>query len=204
MAARDGGCGFLIIDADQWNKARAELREGGMVGFQTVSALINLYLNRRKAGSLSELGTRCGMPPGALETTVEKYNTDARNGGFDPLGKSADLTEPLGTPPFYAIDCCLGSALFPTPCITLGGLRVEGETGRVLHADVSAIEGLYAAGRNAGRTAARSGSIVSTLPIRFAPPATRYDTAREHSGSLRRATACASAAMSNRNAGHSR
>jgi len=189
MAARDGGCGFLIIDADQWNRARAELREGGMVGFQTVSALINLYLNRRKAGSLSELGTRCGMPPGALETTIEKYNTDARNGGFDPLGKSADLTEPLRTPPFYAIDCCLGSALFPTPCITLGGLRVEGESGRVLRADGSAIEGLYAAGRNAvgvssrsylsglaiadcffsgrnaGRTAARSGSMMSRSGI---------------------------------------
>ena len=40
MAARDGGRGFLIIDADLWNKARAEVREGGMVHFQRISALI--------------------------------------------------------------------------------------------------------------------------------------------------------------------
>jgi 3-oxo-5alpha-steroid 4-dehydrogenase len=156
VAAREGGRGFLIIDADQWSKARAEIRERGVVGFQTVSALINLYLNRNKAGSLAELGARCGMPPGALETTVEKYNTDAREGGSDLLGKSAELVQPLRTPPFYAIDCSLDSALFPAPCITLGGLRVEGETGRVLRVDGSAIDGLYAAGRNAVGISSRS------------------------------------------------
>ena len=96
------------------------------------------------------------MPSGALETTVEKYNTDAREGGSDLLGKSAELVEPLQTPPFYAIDCSLDSALFMAPCITLGGLRVEGETGRVLRADGSAIEGLYAAGRNAVGISSRS------------------------------------------------
>jgi 3-oxo-5alpha-steroid 4-dehydrogenase len=156
IATRDGGRGFLIIDAEQWNKARAEVREGGMVAFQTVSARINLYLNRKKAGSLAKLGARCGMPPGALETSVEKYNTDAREGGSDLLGKSAELVQPLCTPPFYAIDCSLDSALFPAPCITLGGLRVEGETGRVLRPDGSPIEGLYAAGRNAVGVSSRS------------------------------------------------
>jgi 3-oxo-5alpha-steroid 4-dehydrogenase len=156
MATRSGGRGFLIIDADLWNKARAEVREGGMVHFQVVSALINLYLNRKKAGSLGELGARCGMPPGALETTVEKYGADAREGGSDPFGKTADLLQPLRTPPFYAIDCSFQSALFPTPCMTLGGLRVEGQTGRVLRADGSAIEGLYAAGRNAVGVSSRS------------------------------------------------
>jgi 3-oxo-5alpha-steroid 4-dehydrogenase len=156
MAARDGGRGFLIIDADQWSKARGEVREGGMLGFQAVAARINLYLNRKKAGSLAELGARCGMPPGALETSVEKYNADAREGGSDSLGKSAELVQPLRTPPFYAIDCSLDSALFPAPCITLGGLRVEGETGRVLRVDGSAIDGLYAAGRNAVGISSRS------------------------------------------------
>jgi len=156
MAAREGGRGFLVIDADRWSEARAEVREGGMVAFQTVSALINLYLNRRKAGSLAELGARCGMPTGALETSVERYNTDARKGGSDRLGKSAEGMQPLRTPPFYAINCSLDSALFMAPCITLGGLRVEGETGRVLRADGSTIEGLYAAGRNAVGVSSRS------------------------------------------------
>jgi 3-oxo-5alpha-steroid 4-dehydrogenase len=96
------------------------------------------------------------MPPGALATTLEKYNADARAGASDVLGKSAELLQPLHTPPFYAIDCSLDSALFPAPCMTLGGLRVEGETGRVLRADGAAIAGLYAAGRNAVGVSSRS------------------------------------------------
>jgi 3-oxo-5alpha-steroid 4-dehydrogenase len=156
IAARDGGRGFLIIDAELWRKARAEVRQGGMNGFQSVSALLNLYLNRKKGASLAQLGAGCGMPPGALATTLEKYNADARAGDSDVLGKSAELLQPLHTPPFYAIDCSLDSALFPAPCMTLGGLRAEGETGRVLRADGAAIEGLYAAGRNAVGVSSRS------------------------------------------------
>jgi 3-oxo-5alpha-steroid 4-dehydrogenase len=64
--------------------------------------------------------------------------------------------EPLHTPPFFAIDCSLDSALFPAPCMTLGGLRVAGETGNVVRAGGSAIEGLYAAGRNAVGVSSRS------------------------------------------------
>ena len=70
--------------------------------------------------------------------------------------ETAELLQPLDTPPFYAIDCSLDSKLFPAPCMTLGGLRVEGETGRVLRADGAAIEGLYAAGRNAVGVSSRS------------------------------------------------
>jgi 3-oxo-5alpha-steroid 4-dehydrogenase len=156
IGARRGGRGFLIIDAEQWVKARAEVQQKTMLGFQAVSARINLYLNRKKAGSLKELGARCGMPPGALENSVEKYNTDASEGGSDVLGKSAELVQPLSTPPFYAINCSLDSAFFMAPCITLGGLRVEGETGRVVRSDGSAVQGLYAAGRNAVGVSSRS------------------------------------------------
>lgn len=156
MALRDGGRGFLILDAVQWRRARAQARARGTLAFQRVSAWINLFLNRTKAGSLAELAARCGIAPGALESTVEKYNGDAQEGGSDLLGKSADCVEPLRTPPFFAIDCSLGSRLFPAPCMTLGGLRVDGETGGVLRADGSAVEGLYAAGRNAVGVSSRS------------------------------------------------
>jgi 3-oxo-5alpha-steroid 4-dehydrogenase len=156
IAAADRGRGFLIIDAEVWQKARAEVRQGGMNGFQTVSGLLNLYVNRKKGASLAQLGASCGMPPGALATTLEKYNADAGADASDVFGKSAELLQPMNTPPFYAIDCSLDSAIFPAPCMTLGGLRVEGETGRVLRADGAAIEGLYAAGRNAVGVSSRS------------------------------------------------
>jgi 3-oxo-5alpha-steroid 4-dehydrogenase len=156
IAARDGGRGFLIIDAELWRKARAEIRDGDLVEFQAISARLNLHLNRKKGESLAQLGARCGMPPGALETTLEKYNADVRESGSDVLGKSSELLQPLETPPFYAVDCSLDSSLFPAPCITLGGLRVDHGTGAVLKADGSPIAGLYAAGRNAVGVSSRS------------------------------------------------
>jgi len=156
IAARDGGRGFLIVDDDLRQEAREEIRDGNVIHFQAVSAWLNLHLNREKAASLAKLGARCGMPPGALEATLEKYNADVRAGGPDMLGKSAALLKQLDKPPFYAINCSLDSALFPSPCITLGGLRVDFETGAVLREDGSAIEGLYAAGRNAVGVSSRS------------------------------------------------
>jgi 3-oxo-5alpha-steroid 4-dehydrogenase len=41
------------------------------------------------------------------------------------------------------------SKAFPLACMTVGGLVVEEESGRVRRADGSIIPGLYAAGRNA-------------------------------------------------------
>lgn len=153
--AAHGGRAFLVLDAKAWSAARVALRSERIPGFQRVTGWINLHVNRRKAGSVAALGARCGMPRGALEGCIEKYGADAR-AGADPLGKSAELLRPLDTPPFYAIDCSLGSRLFPAPCMTLGGLRVEGETGRVLRPDGSPIAGLYAAGRSAAGVSSRS------------------------------------------------
>jgi len=154
IAAR-GGRAFLVLDAKALGAARAALRTERIPRFQLVTGWINLHLNRRKAGSLAALGARCGLPRGALESCIEKYDADAR-AGADPFGKCAGLLAPLDTPPFYAIDCSLGSRLFPTPCMTLGGLRVDGETGGVLRADGSPIAGLYAAGRSAAGVSSRS------------------------------------------------
>ena len=156
IADRANGRGYLIIDADLRQKALGEIRDGDMIHFQAVTGRLNLSLNRKRGASLAQLGARCGMPRGALETTLEKYNVDVRAGGPDSFGKSTELLQPLQTPPFYAIDCSLDSGLFPAPCITLGGLRVDSESGAVLRRDDSAIAGLYAAGRNAVGVSSRA------------------------------------------------
>jgi 3-oxo-5alpha-steroid 4-dehydrogenase len=51
--------------------------------------------------------------------------------------------------PFLAIDISIDAKLAPLPTLTLGGLRVDEETGAVLHESGSPIPGLYAAGRTA-------------------------------------------------------
>ncbi len=150
IAARPGGRAFLVIDANQWKRAGKELRERRDLRFQVVMGWTNRHLNRRKARSIARLGEQCGMPHGALEDTIERYNEDARRGRRDSFGKSAGCVEPLDASPFHAIDCSLGSLLFPAPCMTLGGLRVEDGTGRVLRPDGSAIDGLHAAGSKRG------------------------------------------------------
>jgi 3-oxo-5alpha-steroid 4-dehydrogenase len=53
--------------------------------------------------------------------------------------------DPIETGPFYAID----SRLLPMATMTVGGLRVEETSGRVLDASGTPIKGLYAAGRAA-------------------------------------------------------
>jgi 3-oxo-5alpha-steroid 4-dehydrogenase len=65
------------------------------------------------------------------------------------MGKSKEHFVPLDRGPFYAVDCSFGNPWSPTPCITLGGLTVDGLTGRVKREDGSLVPGLLAAGRTA-------------------------------------------------------
>ena len=149
IVERHGGKATLIIDADIWRQARQGIGQGKTQWFQAMAALINLYLNIRKANTIDALALRCGIPVSGLRATIETYNEASRSGQDDLMGKSSGHFHALDTPPFYAIDCSLNSALFICPTITLGGLIVDEESGAVRHQDGSLIEGLYAVGRNA-------------------------------------------------------
>lgn len=163
IAQRAGGRAFLVIDADMAIKAREQVRGRSVTWFQKVTALINLFFNRKKATTLERLALRCGMSADALAETISEYNRAALTGGPDAFGKAAALCQPIHTPPFYAINCDLESARFQAPCLTLGGLRVDGLSGQVLRHDGSPIAGLYAAGRTA--VGVSSQSYVSGLAI---------------------------------------
>ena len=52
---------------------------------------------------------------------------------------------------------------WPTPCMTLGGLKTDPKTGKVVSKDGQTIPGLYAAGRNAAGVAA--GGYISGLSL---------------------------------------
>jgi 3-oxo-5alpha-steroid 4-dehydrogenase len=72
------------------------------------------------------------------------------------MDKPEELLAPIEQPPFAAVPLHLDSFLFPAPCITLGGLDVDGLTQRVRRSDGSVIEGLFAAGRCAAGVASQS------------------------------------------------
>jgi 3-oxosteroid 1-dehydrogenase len=107
-----------------------------------------------RADSLAELAGKIGVPADALTATVERFNGYARTGkdadfgrgdsGYDryygdPTVKPNPSLGAIDKAPFYAI------SIVPGDLGTKGGL-VTDSAARVLRADGTAIEGLYAAG----------------------------------------------------------
>ncbi|MFT3930655.1 MAG: FAD-dependent oxidoreductase [Spongiibacteraceae bacterium] len=114
-----------------------------------------------KGETLDELATSCGINATNLKASVERFNGFARNGRDDDFHRGESAYEQwLGDPlrgsdessgttnkslgaieqgPFYALQ------LFPGDVSTYGGL-VTDVNARVLRADGSVIEGLYATG----------------------------------------------------------
>jgi 3-oxo-5alpha-steroid 4-dehydrogenase len=90
------------------------------------------------------------VPVAALAQTVAAYNDGMHSGAGDPYHKAPDMCSPIEQAPFFAIDISIkNSPAFPAPGLTLGGLRVNEETGQVLGVEDEPVDGLYAAGRTA-------------------------------------------------------
>ena len=108
----------------------------------------------KKADTIEELASKCGIEQAGLVATVEHFNANAVNGvdpDFhkgeraydryygDPRVKPNPCVAPVAKPPFYAI------ALYPGDVGTCGGLLTD-EHARVVDEDRRVIDGLYAAG----------------------------------------------------------
>lgn len=156
------GKAWLVIDRALFRQAHRELGPGRAMWFQSVSALVFLYLARSRAATLQQLAGKLGMPAEALARTVADYNRLAVPGAVDAMGKPAQYCAALGEGPYYALDCSADSLLM-CPALSLGGLKVEEASGQVLSAGNTPIGGLYAAGRSAVGVASRS--YVSGLSI---------------------------------------
>lgn len=157
------GKGFLILDADIWRRARGQFwdQTESILRLQTASMMT---LNHRKAATLEQLARKLGISPTGLQETVDAYNDAIACGTDDPGHKASEFCAPIAKGPFYAIEISLRPSLtFPVPGLTLGGLKVAGDSGLVLDESGQAIPGLYAAGRNA--VGVCSSSYVSGLAL---------------------------------------
>lgn len=163
IARQTGATAHLIVDRRILDEAKRQLPEQTL-WFQWMQMKYLFLVGHVKADTLEDLAREIGVDPDRMRHTIEAYNADARAGKPDALGKDAGHVRPLGTGPYYALDCSLRTQPgFPCPIITLGGLAVREETGAVIRVDGSAIPGLYAAGRNA--VGVCSESYVSGLAI---------------------------------------
>jgi 3-oxo-5alpha-steroid 4-dehydrogenase len=149
VAAQPGGKAWVIYDADARRDAFRQALDKKIVPFQRDLTLLNLAFNKVKARSIEELADKLGVPPSALAGTIETYNAACQGTGEDPFGKQRKDMRPISRGPFYAMDASIDSKLLVLATMTVGGLRVDEATGRVLDRNGRAIEGLYAAGRSA-------------------------------------------------------
>lgn len=146
---RAGGRAWLLVDRAVLAEARRRLR-GQTLWFQRIQARSLLTFDRVSAPTVAAVAARVGVDAGALQATVAAYNSAALAGEPDPAGKPAEFVRPLTEPPYSLIDCSVRPRLAqPAPMLTLGGLRVDEETGQVRRPDGAPLSGLYAAGRNA-------------------------------------------------------
>ncbi|MCC3281399.1 FAD-binding protein [Arthrobacter caoxuetaonis] len=146
-----------------------------------------------RADTLTGLAEQMGLPQGALEDTVQRFNGFARTGVDEDFNRGATAYDnyygdprvkpnpnlgPLEKGPFYAI------RLYPGDLGTKGGLLTD-EEARVLREDGSLIPGLYAAGNTTasvmGRTYPGAGSTIAPAMV-FGYRAARHAAAQRAAG----------------------
>ncbi|MBN2080110.1 MAG: FAD-binding protein [Spirochaetes bacterium] len=162
---------YLVIDSTMHGEGRLQTKRDERLGssitsilkgemnhiiYRKLTTFVNLHLNRKKARTIAGLAKQCGIPAEALERTVASYNEQCDAGKDREFGKLSDYLHKIETPPFYAIDCRIETMMYPSTCLTMGGLKVKGLTSQAVRTDGSAIPGLYAAGRSAAGICSRS------------------------------------------------
>ena len=146
MCENQGGSAYLIIDASLF--AAAKKQANAALPFQRDMAKMLMYFNASKKKSIEEIAKVYDLPVDALHTSLEKYNNHAKHSSPCEFGKAAEDVQELKGP-FYIMDISITSKLAPLTTLTLGGLKVNEDTGEVLNLEGTEIKGLYAAGRTA-------------------------------------------------------
>ena len=148
LVEHQGGRAWLILDRTLLRRATHQALFGKLWAFQSLPALAMMWLKAVKGATPEALAHRIGADPARLAAAIHTANAAAEGQCDDPFGKSADMRHVLRGP-LYAMDISMGNPFFPLAVLSLGGLRVNEDSGQVLDAQGQGIPGLYAAGRTA-------------------------------------------------------
>ena len=149
MTENHNGRAWMILDKALVKQALEDVKGDKALSFQRALAKLNVHFGAKKAASVSALAKLIGVDGVNLETQLTDYNKMARGQLADPYEKTQDDISEINPAKIIAIEISLSAKLFPCPTLTLGGLKVDEATGCVLNDKGGAIDGLYAAGRNA-------------------------------------------------------
>ncbi|SBV96824.1 FMN-binding domain protein [uncultured Eubacteriales bacterium] len=124
------------------------LNQGGTVEANTPIADLDTILSVggeygivTQAGSLEELAAKLGVDAANLTAAARDYTSYADGSAADPFGKDVSLMSSLAEGPYYAV---AGAGYYYGTC---GGLDIDA-TCRVLKADGTAFENLFAVGQD--------------------------------------------------------
>jgi len=146
MCEDQNGKAYLIVDAALYKEAKEQASNA--LPFQKDMARMLMIFNGRKKQTMKDLASIYGLPSDSLERSIATYNKAAKNNESCAFGKHPSDVKELKAP-FHIMDISIDSKLAPLTTLTLGGLKVNEETGQVLNQHNEEIKGLYAAGRTA-------------------------------------------------------
>jgi len=152
VKAQTGGSCFAIFDdvAKREAKPNEQYEDAfaaGIISLNWVTEVLDAQVDTGKvisSDSLEELEAKCGIRPGSLTATIDRYNADVQTGVDSMFFKKPNEMKQILTPPFYAVE--IKPAIV---CLTSTGLRIDANT-HVLDQRDRVIKGLYAAGETTG------------------------------------------------------
>ncbi|SOJ52584.1 3-oxo-5-alpha-steroid 4-dehydrogenase [Mycobacterium simulans] len=149
MVRNHGGSGWLLADAALMREARRQMIKQPL-WFQRAQSTALIYADSVKAPSLRAVALAAGIDPEGLSATVKAHNDAFDSEAPDPAGKPAEFVRPISQPPYTLLNISVRRSLLnPTPMLTLGGVRVDEDTGAVVDESGKPIPGLFSAGRTA-------------------------------------------------------
>lgn len=152
LAAQPGGNAWLILPARTF---RQSIKDALFCGWQRMKyfgapMLLNYLLGgTKRGGDATKLGRKAGIDAAGLQATIREHDEAIRSGAPDKVGKTDVLRRPIGSGPLYAVNMAMANRHALTKFMTLGGLKVDEDTGAVVRENGAAIPGLYAAGMTA-------------------------------------------------------
>lgn len=149
MREENGGVAWLILDRKLWLEGKDNVRNGNLMSFQKLPAVLSMNFSTKKASTIDALARKIGVDVANLQETFDKYRRAALGEITDDFEKASEDMSLLSEGPYYAINMNGDNPLNPIYSITVGGLLVDERSGLVMRADGSTIPGLYAAGRTA-------------------------------------------------------
>ncbi len=154
---------WILADATLMSEARRQLFTQTL-WFQRAQGAALMTVGATCGSSLGEVAHRAGVDPDGLIATVLAHNDAIDNHAEDPAGKPEQFVRRIDKAPFTLLDISIQPSLIaPTPMLTLGGVKVDEDTGAVITESGVPIPGLFSAGRTA--IGICSNSYVSGLSI---------------------------------------